>query len=76
MDPRIDTRDAEEHAAIAAALAELPPEHPACTAYFLEYEDTRALTHLVGRRDLSERLTRAFLDGYNRRFWSVGHFRP
>lgn len=47
MDPRCDTRDPEEHAAIAAILAELPADHPARIAYAGQ-EDTIRLTHLVG----------------------------
>lgn len=76
MKPEFDTRDADEHAAVAAALAELPPEHPACIAYFLNNEDTLRLTHLVGRRDLSDRLTQTWLDGYNRVLRGTSHFRP
>ena len=76
MDTAFDTRDAEEHAAIAAILAELPPEHPACIAYFLDHEDTIRLTHLVCREDLVDRLTQAWLDGYNRMLRRTSHFRP
>lgn len=74
--PQYDTRDAEEHAAIAAILAELPVDHPAHLAY-RDHEDTRRLTHLADRQDLAERLTLAFLDGYNRLLRRAGrHFRP
>ena len=50
-------------------------EHPARVAY-ADHEDTIRLTHLVGRRDLAERLTQAFLDGYNRMLRRQAHFRP
>lgn len=75
MDLRYDIRDAEEHAAIAAALAELPADHPARVAYE-DHADTIRLTHLVGRQDLADRLAEAFLDGYDRmRRARGGHFR-
>jgi hypothetical protein len=35
-----------------------------------------ASRHLVGRRDLAEQLTQAFLDGYNRMLRRQAHFRP
>jgi hypothetical protein len=76
MDPRYDTRDAAEHAAVAAILAELPADHPACVAY-AEHVDTIQLTHLVGRMDLADRLKEAYLDGYRQLLKrSASHFRP
>jgi hypothetical protein len=74
MDPKFDSRDAEEHAAIATILAELPPEHPACITYFLDHEDTRRLAHLVGQDDLAERLKQGWLDGYNCLLRRQSHF--
>jgi len=41
MDPTHDLRDAEEHAAITAALEQLPADHPARLAY-LDHTDTVA----------------------------------
>ncbi len=77
MDPCYDTRDAVEHAAVRAILAELPADHPAQLAY-REHATTIALTHLVAdRHKLVESLKGAFLEGY-RRMWDRvgGHFRP
>jgi hypothetical protein len=65
MNAAYDIRDAEEHAAIAAALAELSADHPARIAYE-RHADTVLLTKLVGRQDLADRLAKAFLDGYER----------
>jgi hypothetical protein len=76
MDRRFDTRDAEERAAITAALESLPAEHQARTA-FAEGADTIALTHLVADRpDLVEALKQAYLSGYGRLLRSSGHLRP
>jgi len=76
MDPKFDTRDAEEHAAVAAALAALPASHPACIAYFLDHECTIGLTHLVDDQELARNLTNVYLDGYNRMLRRTSHFRP
>jgi len=76
MDPRYDTRDAEEHAAITAALEQLLADHPARLAY-LDHADTIALTHLVADRpDLVEALKQAYLSGCGRLLRSSEHFRP
>lgn len=67
-------RDPEEEAAILAALADLPPEHPARVAY-ADGVDTIALTHLVADRPATlEALKLAYLDGFARRIGSS--FRP
>ncbi len=64
--PRYDKRDAEDHAAIVAILAELPEDHPAQIAYS-DHDDTIRLTHLVADRpELSAALKEVFLDGYHR----------
>lgn len=73
--PPPDTRDAEEHAAIAEILAELPAGHVARIAYEAG-ADTIRLAHLVDRRDLAQRLTDAHVAGYNRMLRRHGHFRP
>lgn len=76
MDSRYDIRDAEEHAAIAAVLAELPADHPARIAY-QDHTDTIQLTRLVDRQDLADRLAQAFVDAYYRmRRAHGGHLRP
>jgi hypothetical protein len=76
MDPRHDLRDAEEHAAICAALEQLPADHPVRVAY-LDRVDTIALTHLVADRpELVEALKEAYLKGFGRLMRSAGHFRP
>lgn len=71
----MDAHDDEERAAIAAILEELPVDHHAREAHRAG-ADAIALTHLVGRRDLSERLTAAWLAGYNRLMRRAEHFRP
>lgn len=72
-----DIRHPEEHAAVAAALERLPPDHRARAAY-AEGLDTIALTHLVADRpELVVALTEAFLAGYRRSLERWGsHFRP
>jgi hypothetical protein len=76
VDPRDDLRDAEERAAITAALEQLPADHPARVAY-LDHADTIALTHLVADRpELVEALKEAYLKGFSRLLRSVEHFRP
>lgn len=71
-----DVRDAEEHAAIAAAFKDLPAAHHARRAY-LEGADTIALTHLVGDQPgLAERLTEVYLAGWRRSLARWGPFRP
>lgn len=76
MDPRDDLRDAEERAAVTAALELLPADHPARVAY-QDHADTIALTHLVADRpELVEALKEAYLKGFGRLMRSAGHFRP
>jgi hypothetical protein len=76
MDSGHDLRDAEEHAAITAALEQLPADHLAYKA-FAEGADTIALTHLVADRpELIEALKDAHLNGFGRLLRSAGHFRP
>ncbi|HWM41485.1 MAG TPA: hypothetical protein VNP36_03515 [Burkholderiales bacterium] len=66
-----DYRDELEHAEVAAALSELPDDHPARAAYSTgALSDSIALTHLVkDRRDISERLVAAYLS-HNARIWA------
>ena len=76
MDPAYDIRDPDEHAAVAAILVELPPDHPARAAY-AEHESTIALSRLAADRlDVAERLKEAYLEGYRRLLARQGHFRP
>jgi len=72
-----DMRDPEEHAAVAATLRRLSPDHPAHAAY-AEGLDTIALTHLIADQpELVAALTEAFLAGYRRSLKRWGsHFRP
>ena len=60
---------------IAAVLSELPADHPTRLAYG-DHKDAIRLTHLVGCRNLSERLTQVFLDGYNEVLGRQAQFRP
>jgi hypothetical protein len=59
-------RDDEQRAAIGAILSELPDNHPARAAY-RDGADAIALTYLVGREDLVEKLSQAWLDWYAER---------
>jgi hypothetical protein len=53
----------------------LPADHRARTAH-REGADAIALTHLVdGRKDLVDRLTQVWLDGYGRMLRRTGGFR-
>ena len=71
-----DTRDAQEHAEVAALLAALPDEHPARDAYG-RGAGTIELSHLVADRvELVEGLKEAYLAGYARMLAGVGGFRP
>lgn len=71
-----DTRDAQEHADVAAVLEELAADHPARDAYALG-AGTIDLTHLVADiPELVERLTEAFLAGYRRMLAGTDTFRP
>src|SRR5689334_18361328 len=58
-----DYRDELEHADVAAALSELPDDHPARAAYCEGHNsDSISLTHLVGDRpDVVARLVQAYL---------------
>jgi len=72
----LDTRDADEHAAVTVALSNLPPDHPARRAY-AEGADTVKLTHLVAdRRDIIAALTEAYLAGWRRSLARWSGFRP
>jgi hypothetical protein len=55
-----------QQAAIQAVLSELPDDHPAHLAY-RGGADAIELTHLVGREDLAEKLSHAWLDWYTQR---------
>lgn len=71
-----DTRDAQEHADVAAVLEELPADHPGRDAY-AGSAGTLGLTHLVADRpELVERLKEAFLSGFWCMFAGAGGFRP
>jgi hypothetical protein len=59
-------RDGGQQAAISAILSELPENHPAREAY-RGGADAIALTHLVGREDLAEKLSQAWLEWYTQR---------
>jgi hypothetical protein len=61
-----ETRDDEARAAIQAIIDELPEGHPARDAYKAG-ADLIALTYLVGREDLAEKLNQAWLEWYARR---------
>ena len=67
-----DYRDRIEHAEVAAALAELPEDHPARVAYAasaVEASDSLSLTHLVAdRMDLVHRLVAAYM-AHQDRIW-------
>src|ERR671910_2753759 len=68
-----DVRDAEEHAAVAAALRDLHADHAARRAS-AEGADTIKLTHLAAdRREIVEALTQAYLAGWRRSLarWSA-----
>jgi hypothetical protein len=59
-------RDDGQQAAIRAILSELPEDHPARAAY-RSGAGAIELTHLVGREDLAEKLSQAWLDWYTQR---------
>jgi hypothetical protein len=61
----IERHDDEERAAIQGIVEQLPEDHPAREAYKAGADAIR-LTHLVGREDLVEKLTQAWLDWYAR----------
>ena len=77
MNPnKYDTRDAQEHADVAAVLTVLSAEHLAREAY-ARGVGTLELTHLVADRvELVDGLKEAFLAGYSRLLDSSGGFRP
>jgi hypothetical protein len=66
-----DYRDEIEHSEVAAALSELPEDHPARVAYREgRSSDSIGLSHLVADRpDVVKRLVDAYL-GHNARIWS------
>jgi hypothetical protein len=59
-------RDDGQRAAIRHILSELPEDHPAREAY-RGGADAIALTYLVDREDLAEKLSQAWLDWYTER---------
>jgi hypothetical protein len=76
MPKPFDAHDDQERTEILAVLKELPEDHPAWLAH-KEGADAIRLTHLVdGRKDLVEKLTCAWLDGYGRTRRRSGNFRP
>ncbi len=76
MAPCFDARDPDEHAAVAAVLADLPTDHPARAAY-AEHECTIALSRLAAdRMEVAERLKEAYLEGYRRMLQKQRHYRP
>jgi len=66
-----DYRDEMEHAEVAAALSELPGDHPAAVAYrTAAVGDSLALTYLLkDRADIAKGLVSAYL-GHSRRIWT------
>ena len=70
-----DAHDDQERAEIVTILRELPQDHPAWEAH-KEGADAIRLTHIVGRKEIAERLTQAWLGGYNRMLRRSGGFRP
>jgi len=72
---RTDTRDEEEHRAIAEILSVLPDDHAARLAYAAG-ADTIRLSHLVGDPELARRLIDAFLAGRGRVMDRTRHFKP
>ena len=77
MNPnKYDTRDAKEHADVAAVLTVLPAEHAGREAYARGI-GTLELTHLVADRvELVDGLKQAFLAGYRRLLAGSGGIRP
>jgi hypothetical protein len=71
-----DAHDDKERSEIKNILSKLPEDHPAWAAH-REGRDAIKLTYLVdGRRDLIDKLTQAWLDGYGRmlpRSGNTGH---
>lgn len=61
----LDAHDDQERDEIQAILSELPEDHPAWSAR-KQGADAIKLTHLVGRKELIDKLTRAWLDGHGR----------
>jgi hypothetical protein len=71
-----DTRDEQEHPAVAASLASLPYAHPARAAY-ARGAGALELSHLAADRgELVEALKEAYRAGYSRMLAGVGGFRP
>jgi hypothetical protein len=68
-----DYRDEIEHAEVAAALAQLPDDHPARIAYLSgarEASDSLSLSNLLPERlDLVEQLVAAYT-GHSKRIWA------
>lgn len=63
-----DYRDEIEHSEVAAALSELPADHPACVAYSnATISDSIALSQLLAdRMDIVDRLVAAYRGHSNR----------
>jgi hypothetical protein len=71
-----DAHDDQERSEIVEILRVLPEDHRAWRAH-REGADAIALTHRVDKRqDLIDRLTQAWLDGYNRMLRRSGQFSP
>jgi hypothetical protein len=70
-----DAHDEQERAEIRVILSELPEDHPAWAAHAAG-ADAIKLIHIVGRNELVEKLTQAWLDGYGRMLRRQAHFRP
>lgn len=71
-----DTRDEQEHAAVAAFVASLPDERLAREAY-ARGAGTIELTHLVAdQRELVDELKKAYLAAHARILANAGGFQP
>lgn len=63
--PTFDAHDDQEREEILVVLRELPKEHAAWTAR-RNGADAIELARMVGRKELVDRLTKAWLDGHAR----------
>jgi hypothetical protein len=63
--PTLDAHDDQERQEILVVLGELPKEHAAWTAR-RNGADAIELARMVGRKDLVDKLTKAWLDGHAR----------
>jgi uncharacterized protein (UPF0297 family) len=73
MSRAFDAHDDQERAEIRFILSALPYGHPARAAHRAG-ADAMTLTRLVDRQELVEKLTKAWLDGYNRKLRREGKF--